>query len=199
MESSVRQILVATVAVVYLLTSCTEDKAREAAVEQAQQAANAQQNAPATQKTLPETTTVGTLHLAVSSKSASRNSETCVVITARDFDQIVSMQYSVKWDKEVLRFKRVQAFNLPGLGEQNFGAHLAEKEGILTHSWFDANVRGITRPDGANLYEICFDVVGEPGGKSSIQFTDMPTIREISNSASQLLALDGAAGVVEVR
>ena len=199
MKFSVFQVVTLSFALLLLIFSCTDDKAREAAVAQAEQSAAAQQAPPPTQKTASEPVMAGTLNLAISSKTAPKNSETCVTVTARNFNGIVSMQYSMKWDKNVLKFKRVQGFNLPGLSANNFGNQLAEKEGILTYSWYDANVRGITRPDGANLYEVCFDVTAGAGSKSSIQFTDVPTVKEISNSDSQFLALEGAAGTVEVK
>jgi hypothetical protein len=203
MKSPVFQIVTLSFALFFLAISCSDDKAREAAVAEAQQAATTEQTQPPTQKpatgTATETATVGTLNLDIPGKTAAKNSETCVAVTARNFNGIVSMQYSMKWDKNVLKFKRVQGFNLPGLSANNFGVQLVEKEGILTYSWFDANVRGISRPDGANLYEVCFDVVGEAGSKSSIQFTDVPTVKEISNSNSQFLDLGSAGGMVEVK
>ncbi len=199
MKSPVIQIVILTFSMFFIATGCSDDKAREAAVEQAQQAANTPAPAQPAQKTASEPATVGTLNLDIPSKTATKNSETCVVVTARNFNSIVSMQYSMKWDKNVLTFKRVQGFNLPGLSANNFGTQLVEKEGILTHSWFDANVRGISRPDGANLYEVCFDVIGEAGSKTTIQFTDVPTVKEISNSNSQFLNLASAGGVVEVK
>lgn len=199
MKFPVFQIVTFSFAMFVLLPACADDKAREEAVAQAQQPNPEQPAPPPNQKPAAQTALAGTLNLALGSKTASKNSETCVAVTARNFNEIVSMQYSMKWDPNVLKFKEVRSFNLPGLSANNFGAQLAGKEGILTYSWFDANVRGISRPDGSNLYEVCFEVVGEPGSKSAIQFTDVPTVKEISNSASQLLALDGAVGTVEVK
>lgn len=198
MKSAVIQVVTFCFTMFILATGCADDKAREAAVQQAKESSAAESAAPAqTQEAQPQT--VGTLHLSVPDKAAAKSSETCVSVTARDFNGIVSMQYSMKWDKEVLKFRRVDGFNLPGLGANNFGTQLADKEGILTYSWFDANIKGISRPDGAELYTVCFEVIGEAGSKSTIQFTDVPTVKEISNSSSQFLALDGTPGTVEVK
>lgn len=199
MKSAVVQIVTVCFTVLFLAMGCTDDKAREAAVQQAQEAAQAGETAPQEPSQPAQPQTVGELNLSLPGKTAAKNSETCVAVTARNFNGIVSMQYSMKWDKNVLKFKRVGGFNLPGLSANNFGTQLAEKEGILTYSWFDANVRGINRPDGADLYEVCFEVTGEPGSKSAIEFTDSPTVKEISNSSSQFLELNGTAGRVEVK
>lgn len=195
-----------TAASLLIVAGCKDDKAREAATAQAIQSTEEHTAVPAAtasqapvQKPAINTTTVGTLNMAISSKTAAKGSEACVAITARNFNRIVSMQYTVKWDNKVLKFKELRGFDLPGLGPGNFGTQLIEKEGLLTHSWLDANVRGITRPDGASLYDICFEVIGSAGSKSLVQFVNEPVIFEITNSDSQFLELKGEQGSIEVK
>ncbi|MFQ5448315.1 MAG: hypothetical protein ACE5FF_15425, partial [Saprospiraceae bacterium] len=135
---------------------------------------------------------------AATSVDAKKGGQACIAVTARDFREIVSMQYTMKWDPTVLRFKDVKGFGLPGLAVNNFGKQLADK-GLLTYSWFDINVQGISQPDGVKLYEVCFDVIGEPGSKSFFQFVNEPTIVELTNSASNFLNLKSEDGQVKVR
>ncbi len=188
---------IATLLIALSVLGCQNDKAREQATNQALEntstpPANSETASPATPAT------VGKLPLSISSKTAAKGGETCVSVTAKNFNQIVSMQYSMKWDKNVLKFKGLKGFSLPGLGPENFGKNQAA-DGILTYSWYDANVQGISRPDNSNLYEICFEVVGAAGSKSTVEFANAPTIIEIANVNSEFLDLAGQSGTVEVQ
>ncbi len=183
-----------------LATGCQEDQVREQATTQALQSSPEQpeQTTPG-QKPLTDTTPVGALGLNAATKAAPKGSEVCVAITARNFFHIESMQYTLKWDKQALKFKSVQGFNLPGLSKENFGTHLTEKEGLLTHSWYDASLQGVTRPDGSSLYEVCFEAIGDAGSRSYIEFVNEPVVFEITNASSQFLELQGARGSVEIK
>ena len=138
------------------------------------------------------------MNLTISGKSAPKGTDACVAVSAHNFKAIVSMQYSIKWDPKVLKFKDFQGFNLPQLSAENFGRHLLDK-GLLTHSWFDANVKGISRSDGDALYEICFETVGAPGSKSAVQIINAPTTIEIANVNSEFLTLETIPGTVLVK
>lgn len=186
-----------------------DDKAREEATTEALQSINTPPQPPTASETvtppsessMPKDTrakTAGTMNLTISGGSASKGSDVCVAVKAKNFKSIVSMQYSLKWDPKVLKFKELKGFNLPQLGVENFGRHILDK-GQLTYSWYDANVKGITRADGDNLYEICFEAIGEPGNKSAVQIVDTPTIIEIANVNSEFYTLDAIPGTVLVK
>jgi hypothetical protein len=121
-----------------------------------------------------------------------------VTVSAKNFKSIVSVQYSIKWDPKVLKFKALQGFGLPQLNAENFGKHILE-QGLLTHSWFDANVKGISKGDGETLYEICFEAIGAAGSKSPVQIINTPTSIEIANVNSEFLTLDATPGMVLVK
>ncbi len=184
-----------------MLASCGDDKAREAATAQALEATKTSPAEPTPAPTEPQDTrpkTGGTMYLTVSGKSAPKGTDACVAVSARNFKAIVSMQYSIKWDPKVLKFKGLQGFNLPQLSAENFGKHLLDK-GLLTHSWFDANVKGISKGDGDTLYEICFEAIGAAGSKSAVQIISAPTTIEIANVNSEFLTLDATPGTVLVK
>lgn len=213
------QIVTAAFCFALTMTACGggDDQAREAAAAQAletiqappveqatptnqseQQNQQTNQPTPSTQPKDSRPKTGGTLNLNVSGGSTTNGGETCVAVSAKGFKSIVSVQYSIKWDPKVLKFKGLKGFGLPGLGAENFGKHIIDK-GLLTHSWFDANVKGISKGDGETLYEICFDAVGTAGTKSSVQIIDAPTIIEIANVHSEFLTLDATPGMVLVK
>lgn len=141
---------------------------------------------------------VQTLTLMASELEATKGETVCVEVKAKDFNQILSMQYSMNWDANVLKFKEVRSFGLDGMSLQSFGAHLA-KQGTLTFSWYDPSLRGFTKPEGHKLYEVCFEAVGNPGSKSKFEFSGKPTVIEIANSASQFLELRSTGGLVKVK
>ena len=138
------------------------------------------------------------LSLTVTKKTAKKGDAVCLDIISPDFNQIVSMQYTMQWDKKVLKYQGVQNFNVPAMSAANFGPRTAP-EGKLTFSWYDPNVRGITLPAGTSLYQVCFDVIGESGSKAFFQFTDYPTITEIMQSNGTFLDLNWTSGKVLVK
>jgi hypothetical protein len=140
---------------------------------------------------------VGTLTVSAPKLAAQKGETVCVPVKAKDFQQILSMQYSMNWDAKVLKFKEVRNFGLEGMSNQSFGAHLAAK-GILTFSWYDPALHGFSKPDGTALYEVCFEAIGNPGTKSAFEFSGQPTSIEIANSASVFLQLKPENGEVKI-
>ncbi|MCB0522747.1 MAG: hypothetical protein H6577_15020 [Lewinellaceae bacterium] len=140
---------------------------------------------------------VAALTLTASDIKAPKNSEACVSVTARDFQNILSMQYTMQWDPKVLKFKAVQNYGLPGMKDNNFSDHLAN-EGKLTFSWYDPRLVGLTQPEGVKLYDVCFDIVGKPGTASKFEFTGIPTVIEIADARGTFLDLRTEGGAITV-
>lgn len=137
------------------------------------------------------------LTLMVDSKTVKSGTAICLDVRAKRFWDIMSIQYTMKWNPKHLSFKELRGFNLRGLSEQNFGLHKVE-EGMLTFSWYDAALRGITLPDGTSLYQMCFEVKAAPGTKTWVRFVDYPTVFEVSNKYSELIGLQPLNGTVRV-
>lgn len=129
---------------------------------------------------------------------ADRDSQVCLTVSAVEFKRILSMQYSMSWDTSVLKFRQVRAFDLPSMGPNNFGTHLTSR-GTLTFSWYDPNLRGMTKGGAVHLYELCFLATGLPGSKTQISFGSNPTVVEIANAAAEFYVLASQGGNVEVR
>lgn len=188
-----------------ILFSCNhDDQAREAAKEQALESTKtppAQQpsQAPAAQSEKPAPAkSAGVMKLGIKGSSATKGSDVCVAITADNFNAIVSMQYTLKWDPKILKFKELKGFGLPQLSSENFGKQ-GTGNGLLTYSWYDANVKGITKGNGDVLYELCFEAVGPTGSKSPVQIVDAPTVIEIANVNSEFYSLETMPGMVLVK
>lgn len=140
---------------------------------------------------------VAALTISASKLTAKQGETVCVEVKAKDFEQILSMQYSMNWNPKVLKFKEVRNFNISGMSIQSFGTHITSK-GMLTFSWYDPALRGFSKPDGTELYEVCFEAIGNPGTSSTFEFSGNPTSIEIVNSSSVFLNLKTESGEVKI-
>ncbi|NRB51398.1 MAG: hypothetical protein HRU41_27250 [Saprospiraceae bacterium] len=139
-----------------------------------------------------------TLTLAASSPSLAKGQVGCVSVTCVGFVDLVSMQFTMKWDQNVLDFQEVRGFNLPYLGTSNYGAHRSA-EGELTFVWIDNSLKGVTKDDGTALYEVCFTGKGNTGQASPFQFANAPTLIEVVHKSVREVNFTGIDGVVKVK
>lgn len=101
-----------------------------------------------------------------------------VDVSVADFNKIVSMQYSMNWDPAVLQFQKVQHFKLKDLSNENFGTKEINKGNLLL-AWYDQSVQGVNLPNGTNLYQVVFRVIGESTAKSKIRLSGKPIVTEV--------------------
>lgn len=139
-----------------------------------------------------------TLTLSAISKAMKKGETSCVDITCTGFIELVSMQYSMHWDKNILKFKEVKSFGLPYLGPDSFGAHRSA-EGELTSVWIDNSLKGVTREDGSILFQVCFEAVGNTGQASIFRFLDRPTAIEAVHKSVKEVNFQGLEGVIKVQ
>lgn len=101
-----------------------------------------------------------------------------VNFTVLDFTDLISIQFAVRWDNEVLNFRDVRNFGLENLNNNmpsnnNYGfAQL--NEGKLRFSWSDPTGYPISLDDNTNIYTIVFDVVGAIGTQSNVSIVSCP-------------------------
>lgn len=130
--------------------------------------------------------------------SAGTGDEICLDVTVKDFNSIVSIQHSVNWDTKVLKFSKVQNFNLKGMSEASFGATNTD-EGYFAVSWYDPSITGFDLADGTKIYEACFQVIGETGTSSPIRVTGKPVPVEVSTKNERILGIPTGKGKVVVK
>lgn len=122
----------------------------------------------------------------------------CVDVKVRDFNEVVSLQYTMNWDPKVIRFKELKGFSLKDMGPNNFGAQKAA-EGFIGTSWFDMDVKGITVPDQSVIYQVCFEAIGKTGTSCNIQFSGKPVAVEISNSKGELMGFEARRAAITIQ
>ena len=118
----------------------------------------------------------------------------CVPVTAADFDDIGSFQFSLNYDPAVLQFLEVQDVN-PILGSDL--ASNSPSAGAFIASFFTFGA-GATIPDGEVLFSVCFNVLGTVGDDSDIIFVENAgNPLEASNSNGPIVVVtdDGNASV----
>ncbi len=86
------------------------------------------------------------------------------------FEQVVSAQFSIRWNPAVIRYLD----QLPGNLNQVAIGPTAAEQGILRFSWFDAEGQGVTLPGGAPLVRLRFKAEGPSGDSTAVLLADAP-------------------------
>jgi len=181
------------------LTCCANEPAnRQDTPQQKQQTAEAPEAVPVQNPQPTAPATVGNLTLMAPKIAASTGETVCIDITVAGCEQLLSMQYSLRWDTNVLEFKGLKNFKLPYMDNTNFGLNNTGK-GLLTAMWIENALKGITIADGSSIYQICYLVKGKSGQFSSINFVDKPTPFEAVNFQSQLVGIKTVDGKITVK
>jgi len=121
--------------------------------------------------------------------------DTCIVVRAENFPNILGFQFSMNWDSEILFLEGVTSMNLPGLSPGSFG--LFPSQGRLSVSWSDPDVQGITLAPGTPLFSVCFTSTGVTG-ISPIIFSNNNTPIEFLDGNLEGIAFLGQGGFVIV-
>ncbi len=115
----------------------------------------------------------------IEDQSVEVNSTFEVTIKVKDFVDILGMQYTIRWDSDDLSFESLNQFSLD-MDENNFGT-VQSSNGILNFSFIDMSLEGVSLPDDAVLFSIMFRVTGLAGEDTEVEFSSVPTIKEITD------------------
>lgn len=139
--------------------------------------------------------TVSGLSFFASHETAGPGDIVCVEVKAQEFTDILSFQWSMTYDSDLLRFDTAYTINLPGFDYGSVGLLPVD---TLTLTWIDPNplFEGVTLPDCEPLFVLCFEVLGQNGDVSTIGFTDEPTSIEVGDANGNLLDADFYDGLV---
>ncbi|MEM6696940.1 MAG: cohesin domain-containing protein [Bacteroidota bacterium] len=134
----------------------------------------------------------------VSRETGGVGDEICVSVTAQNFDGIASMQFTMTFDDNIIRFERliIPEDNPLGLSvDANFGTQSASA-GVLPFLWSDPQATNVVLPDDTELFQVCFDARAE--GISPISFSDVPTAREVGDNEFNPLPFEPGTGQIEI-
>lgn len=97
-------------------------------------------------------------------------------LSVSNFDSIVSAQFVIQWDPEVLQFLTVGTFGLPALSAGQFGLDSALTQGYLRFAWTcpqNVDTIGISVPDGTEIFKLKFKVIGEVLSGTPVEVTEL--------------------------
>lgn len=103
-------------------------------------------------------------------RNARPGDDLCVDLTVQDFNRISALELGVTWDESVVEYTGIQRINpgMSGLNTNLFG--LNGGRDTLRLAWTDPAFLGVTLPDSATLFQICFRVIGRLGQNSPLRF-----------------------------
>lgn len=122
----------------------------------------------------------------------------CVQVSVENFEDILAIQYSLEYDVNSLALYSIEGFNLPGLTLSNFGFNSFPFiwPGSVANSWTDPDVVGLSMPDGANIYDLCFEILPGAADTSYVQLSQVPTITEAIDGDETVVRLHSLPGKV---
>ncbi|MBK9335776.1 MAG: hypothetical protein IPM98_03975 [Lewinellaceae bacterium] len=135
----------------------------------------------------------------VSGNATSANyAPVCAPVTASNFSDLTSVQFSLGWDQAVFEYLQVQNFNqLAGLSSANVDAGQSGN-GLLAFSWSDPNAIGVSLPNGTVLFEVCFTPVGPPGASTPFGFPGSPVPAEAVDANGDPVPLQTTSGTLNI-
>lgn len=133
--------------------------------------------------------------ITASSATLNAGEQVCIEFDVQDFDDILRTQYTISWEPNVLANPVPSAFNLPGLAGFNF-LTTQISQGVIGVEW--ENGTPVSVPDGTTIFEICFDVIGDPDDCGVIDFGDLPWAIDVetAESGGTNVGLNGQPGQV---
>lgn len=135
--------------------------------------------------------------VSIDDAKTNKGEQLCLPVKVYNFQDMLSMQYTIQFNPEKLQFVGVVNQQLPYLTTNNFGLHSAQK-GLITVVWIDNSLKGVTKEEGADVFTLCFRVKAEAGDDLEVKFTDQPTPFESVNLAEQVVGINTKNGKIKV-
>lgn len=80
---------------------------------------------------------------------------------ANNFNDILSLQFSLNWNANQVQFLKMVPQELPGLKETNYNTQTAD-EGFIRFLWVDLDLQGVQMPRGTALFSMHVKTKGNP-------------------------------------
>jgi gliding motility-associated-like protein len=147
---------------------------------------------------LPTACDQNALPVCASRETVSVGEEVCTRITAQNFNRIISAQFAIKFDTDILTYKEIRLGNNPLNLSLDGNLGVFANDGLVSFRWDDATLAGVTIANDAELFRICY--TAKEVGTSLISYQDPPTSTiEVINSSFNELNFRGGEGSVTVR
>jgi len=114
-----------------------------------------------------------------------------IPIRAKNFSDILTLQYTFEWDNTVLKYLSTDTPILNGWNLSTYNDVIAP-EGMVRYIWLDAEGSGKSMDDDMPIMVLNFEVIGNPGDSTSLSFPEMPTppqYAKVGDTSPQIPAL----------
>ena len=136
--------------------------------------------------------------LIASCESGKAGETTCVTFTARNFTDLTAFQTGISWNNSILRFSSISEKSLTGVAINEADA----ANGRLRLSWLASLSQvKVTLDDNAELFDLCFDAIGNPGQGSDIELVDLDDLNfdiEIADEDGNAVPFCVSKGEIEI-
>lgn len=116
-----------------------------------------------------------------------------VPIKVTNFNNLLALQFSVGWDNAKLNFVGIENYGPASmnLSTGNFGLTNASATGLISFSWNDGSLAGITLADSSTIFVLKFLITGSDGTIGNISIQNNPTNLEAikSNFQNELITV----------
>ena len=123
-------------------------------------------------------------------------------VTAQNFKQMVSLQFGMAWDPNVLQFDTLTNFDPNLLLDLNSNFGPSTVTDSLNFVWFNNLGGGLSLPDNTVLFTVNFNIVSNAGGQTKFEFVPTSTtIIEASNTGGIIgvLGFDALINIIDLK
>jgi hypothetical protein len=99
-----------------------------------------------------------------------RNDTLILELKARNWGDVVSVQFALKWDRQVMRLVGASDFGLPNVSPINFGLPDSVRLGQLRFSWYNANFQ-VTPPTQGRIARMRFLITDRQKSSTLLTFS----------------------------
>ena len=127
------------------------------------------------------------------------NSTVDIPVKVKNFQSLLSLQFSMGWDTSKLKFKGITGYgpNVLALTNTNFGISNAVA-GQLIFSWNDANQQAQSLTDSTAVFVLQFNVFGNNGSTAAIDFFNTPATIEAIDAGLNTVPVTTVSGAVSI-
>lgn len=94
-------------------------------------------------------------------------------LLVENYEEIVTIQFTTRWNPEVLRFVELSDINV--VDQASLTLNLNDTlDGFFRFYWFDQTLSGESLDNGDALFKLKFKVIGEKGDTSELAISDDP-------------------------
>ncbi len=122
------------------------------------------------------------------SNATANNGETVDInITANNYTDYISLEFTLNWDPTILNFVSVSNLTngLPGFTEQS--SINLQQNGILNVVWFESNITPTSLPSGTTVFTISFEVTGDPCDSTGLTVPNIEIVDENEEVAATIV------------